>query len=227
MYSRLTFQFDIKRINTSSNRLNPEWLKECNRLELVEQLRDPIKQDKLIEEMKELVKKTYPNDIKNLDLTNDHIKKVLEWSIDRITNLNELVEADFSFLWIIPDKSESNLSKGKFELSIVLKIEIIEMIYLMTDTLEKLVKMLTDEDTFERQHVNTIIKEFSQRENLKFKDLMQSLRKILSGKDVSNFIHLITTSSKILIFQEGPGIGEMMEILGKQDTLKRMQKSRK
>lgn len=87
-------------------------LEECNRLELVEQLKNPTNQDKLIGEVTELVKKAYPDDIKNLDLNSDHIKKVLEWSLDRVNNLNQLVDEDFSFLWVLPAKSNHNLSKG-------------------------------------------------------------------------------------------------------------------
>lgn len=93
-------------------------LDDCNRLELIDQIKDPIKQEKLIEEVTELVKKTYPDNIKNLDLNNDHIKKILEWSIERINNLNQLVDKEFSFLWILPATGDHNLSKGKFELVI-------------------------------------------------------------------------------------------------------------
>lgn len=85
-------------------------------MELIEQIRHPENQAKLIDEVKELVKATYPNDVKNLDLNDDHIKKVLEWSLlDRISHLNQLVDKNFSFLWVLPAKSDHNLSKGKLE----------------------------------------------------------------------------------------------------------------
>lgn len=110
----LPFQFDIGKINTNSSHLNPESLDECNRLELIEQMKHPVDQAALIDEVKELVRNAYPDDVKNLDLNDDHIKKVLEWSLNRIANLNQLVDEKFSFLWILPEKSSHNLSKGKW-----------------------------------------------------------------------------------------------------------------
>lgn len=108
-----TFQFDISKIKTYSGRLNPEMLDECNRLELIDQLKDPAQQEHLVKEAKELVRKTFPNDINNLDLDNDHIKYVLEWSLDHITNINQIVEKDFAFIWVLPPtKSSHNLSQG-------------------------------------------------------------------------------------------------------------------
>jgi len=165
-------------------------LDECNRLELIEQTKNPTQQEKLIADLTELVKQTYPDDVKNLELNSDHIKKVLGWSVGRITNLNELVEGQLSFLWVLPAKSNHNLSK---------------------DTLEELVTTLTAVDSFQKESLNSILKEFSKNQNVKFSELMTNIRVILSG------------------FKEGPGVPEMMEILGKQSTLKRIQmkKSRK
>lgn len=111
----LPLQFDIRRINTHSSQLNPESLEECNRLELIEQMKDPVDQVKLVDEVKKLVTNAYPDDVKNLDLNDDHIKKVLEWSLNRIANLNQLVDEKLSFLWILPGKSNHKLSKGKLE----------------------------------------------------------------------------------------------------------------
>lgn len=111
----LPLQFDIRRISTHSSQLNPESLEECNRLELIEQMKDPVDQAKLVVEVKKLVTNAYPNDVKNLDLNDDHIRKVLEWSLNHIANLNQLVDEKLSFLWILPRKSNHNLSKGKLE----------------------------------------------------------------------------------------------------------------
>lgn len=150
---------------------------------MVEQLKDPIKQDKLVEEVTELVKKTYPDDIKNLDLTHDHIKKVLEWTLNHIHNLNQLVEENFAFLWVLPSKSNHNLSKGNFEFAMFI-IYKTKYVNLIADTLERLIKMLTDENTFDKKHIKLILKDFSKNENIEFKEFMQSLRMILSGKNV-------------------------------------------
>lgn len=57
-------------------------------------------------------------------------------------------------------------------------------LYLSVDTLEKLVKTLTNVDTFQKQDLNSILKNFSKNENIKFNEFMQSIRVILSGLKV-------------------------------------------
>jgi len=41
----------------------------------------------------------------DLDLTETHLTKILEWSINRITNINELVHDNYKFIWMKPSKS--------------------------------------------------------------------------------------------------------------------------
>ncbi|KAJ6636388.1 putative glutamate--tRNA ligase, mitochondrial [Pseudolycoriella hygida] len=184
----LTKSFDITRINTNSGHLNPDALNECNRLDLIEQTNDPPSEAKLIEEVKDLVRKKYPENIKNLDLNDEHIRKILRWSLDRITNLNQLVDDELMFLWVLPVKTKHNLSKA---------------------TVGKLVKTLTSVDNFDKQTLSSVLKEFSKEENMKPSELMPSIRMILSGA------------------KEGPGVAEIMEILGKQNTLQRIEMKRK
>ncbi|XP_037035839.1 probable glutamate--tRNA ligase, mitochondrial [Bradysia coprophila] len=181
--AELIDSFDVQKINTHSCQLNPEWLDQCNHLALIEQLKQPSEQARLIEEVKALVKAAYPNDVKNLDFSDDHIKMILEWSMDRISNLNELAKEEYSYLWIAPQKRKHDLPK---------------------DTLDKLVKILSDVDSFGKQKLNPILKDFSKSENVRFIELMKSLRIVLSG------------------LEEGPPVAEMMEILGKERTLSRM-----
>lgn len=74
---------------------------------------------------------------------------------------------------------------------------------LHSDVLEKLVTVLEKGD-FDKTHLSEILKEFSAKNNLKFSTFMKSLRKILSG------------------LKDGPGVAEMMEILGRKVTLQRL-----
>lgn len=62
------------------------------------------------------------------------------------------------------------------------------------------------DEKFTKQNLQTILKEFSSEKNLTFAKLMKSLRTILSG------------------LKEGPSVAEMMEILGKEDTLERIER---
>lgn len=41
----------------------------------------------------------------DLDLSENHLNKVLEWSVNRITNINELVHDNYKFIWMKPSQS--------------------------------------------------------------------------------------------------------------------------
>lgn len=40
-----------------------------------------------------------------LDLTENHLNKILKWSVNRITNINELIHDNYKFIWIKPSES--------------------------------------------------------------------------------------------------------------------------
>lgn len=79
---------------------------------------------------------------------------------------------------------------------------------LHSDVLDKLVTVLEKGD-FDKTHLSEILKEFSAKNNLKFPTFMKSLRKLLSG------------------LKDGPGVAEMMEILGRKGTLYRLRMKKK
>lgn len=60
------------------------------------------------------------------------------------------------------------------------------------------------DENFNKQNLLNILKEFSSENNLTFANFMKNLRTTLSG------------------LKEGPGVAEMMEILGKESTLERI-----
>lgn len=80
----------------------------------------------------------------------------------------------------------------------------------MDDMVEKIVSSLCEkldcinDDQFKTTMLKDFLKNFSTENNIKYSKLMKSLRKILSGLD------------------EGPGVSEMMEILGKSSTIDRI-----
>ena len=76
---------------------------------------------------------------------------------------------------------------------------------LYTEIIESLVAELRDEN-FTKQNLQVILKDFSTERNLTFANFMKNLRTMLSG------------------LKEGPGVAEMMEILGKEDTLERIER---
>lgn len=70
-----------------------------------------------------------------------------------------------------------------------------------------LAKNLSSEwdDSFTKAQLSKFLKAFAQRNNIAFDLFMKSLRSCLSG------------------LSEGPGVAEMMEILGRDKTIERIQ----
>lgn len=62
---------------------------------------------------------------------------------------------------------------------------------------------------FQRDPLNDLLKTHAEAHQLKYKQFMKTLRGILSG------------------LNEGPGVAEMMEILGKRSTIQRLRNSQR
>lgn len=126
----------------------------------------------------------YRNSIDSLDLDVQHIRSVLNWSVktERLQSLQQLVEGELSFLWILP-KIQSDTIQSEW--------------------VGKLVAQLESGD-FNKTCLSELLRDFSKENNLKFSKFMASLRTMLAG------------------IKEGPGVADMMEILGKKTTIKRM-----
>lgn len=117
-------------------------------------------------------------------MDDQHIRSVLNWcvSTERLQSLQQLVEGELSFLWILPKIQGDNIQ---------------------SEWVEKLVTALEKGD-FNKTQLSELLREFSKENNLKFPKFMASLRTMLAG------------------IKEGPGVADMMEILGKKTTIKRI-----
>ncbi|XP_055687029.1 probable glutamate--tRNA ligase, mitochondrial [Lutzomyia longipalpis] len=179
----LVEKFDISRVNSHSSRLNPDHFNDLNRWEIKRHVEDPELCPKVIDNLRQMIQEAYPNH--NLDLSADHIRTVLQWASstsNRLTTLNQLVEGNLAFLWIVPKLTKTELTP---------------------QILDELITRLESEN-FTRENLQSLLKEFSTRNNLTFGNFMRSLRTMLSG------------------LKEGPGVAEMMEILGKKSTIQRI-----
>ncbi|XP_063837928.1 nondiscriminating glutamyl-tRNA synthetase EARS2, mitochondrial [Ostrinia nubilalis] len=72
------------------------------------------------------------------------------------------------------------------------------------DLLHRLVEYLETQEVFEEPILKDKLREFSKNNNIKFPELMKILRSVLSG------------------LSEGPGVAEMMHLLGKSQSLERI-----
>ncbi|XP_044266176.1 probable glutamate--tRNA ligase, mitochondrial [Tribolium madens] len=177
----LTRQFDVCRINAHSGKLMPERLFDFNRLELKRKLEDSEEGEKLVEEVREMVKKHFPGD--SLQLGSEHVRNILHWSVNRVTKLPDLLSDDLKFIWVSP-KSYKIAENDLVPIRIFV---------------EKL-----DKQVLERDNLNAFFKSFCKEHQLKFGSFMKTLRSLLSG------------------LKEGPSVAEMMEILGKENTIERL-----
>lgn len=122
--------------------------------------------------------------LKSLDLDDQHIRNVLHWSIstDHLQSLHQLVEGELSFLWILPMVHDENIN---------------------SEWVHKLAEALGN-NQFDKKHLIDLLQDFSKANNLKFSQLMVSLRHLLGG------------------IKQGPNVIDMMKILGRTTTIKRL-----
>ncbi|XP_017081092.1 probable glutamate--tRNA ligase, mitochondrial [Drosophila eugracilis] len=179
-------QFHIDRVNSHPSRLNPELLDDLNRMEITQRLSNKESRFKLIHQVQELVKKAYPQH-PNLDLAEDHIVDVLNWSSQRLTLIQDLTSSKLSFLWVKP---------SNFQLK-----------NMTSEQVDVMLTLLNEIQDFQKEELNVKLKNFAQEQNIKFPLMMKALRAALSG------------------LKEGPGVAEMMEILGKSVTLERLKEA--
>ncbi|XP_013163297.1 PREDICTED: probable glutamate--tRNA ligase, mitochondrial [Papilio xuthus] len=177
----LSQEFQIDRVSSHPSRLNPDLLEECNRLEIKRQLQDYKLSEKLVDNLQELIKTTYPKH--NLNVSKEHIRNILIWATSRITRIEELVSTKFAFMWILPT---------------------IDKIEIDNNFLEKLIQNLEKVEKFEEHSLKNNLRTFAEENNIKFPALMKILRSVLSG------------------LKEGPGVAEMMHLLGKNQSLERI-----
>lgn len=122
--------------------------------------------------------------VDSLVLERAHIRNVLHWASDRITSINQLIEGNLSFLWILPKIKNDEIH---------------------AELLESLIAQLEKGD-FDKQQLIQLLQDFSKKNNLKFSKFMKSLRAKLSG------------------LSDGPGVADIMSILGKKVTIHRFRK---
>lgn len=105
--NELSQKFDIDDIKPSSKTLEPQWLQIANQIELQNIMKfDP---NELVNSLKNLVITKYgdqipPGPVRDQILSDDYVMNVLKWSfVDmRISTLNNLIEPEFSYLWVSP-----------------------------------------------------------------------------------------------------------------------------
>lgn len=169
-YEELIKTFDVNKIKSSSGKLMPEKLLEFNRLELVNLLKNEKNHEFLIERVKKLVLEAYPEqkDRGGLQLDDHHVITTLNWAQNRISMLNDLVQKDLAFLWIVPTCLPNIEQNGCSDAIKLLNAELTDM----------------DASNYTTDSMVSYLKDFARKTEVPFVTLMTVLRSVLSGVKV-------------------------------------------
>lgn len=131
-------------------------------------------------------------------MSETYLKSVLEWSLDRVHRLAELVEnPDFSYLWTDVSNSKSiNILKDSSSV-------VVQLIHVIIEHLNRCEKMVEPEL---RSNLGKVFKEIKPTSEAKspVQNLWKLTRLILIGSD------------------RGPPVAELLCLLGKENSIYRL-----
>ncbi len=196
--------FNLSMMNNNSTKLDMDTIRDYNKLHLQRRLNDEKKKRLLISQLREKVNTKYIGDSNNstsnsqsYDMYSDeYLGQLLIWATkdERITMLDDLLTGDFEFLW--STSGENILKTAELPKNAKGFVELIEMTKSSVEAI--------DTDDFIIETLGKTLKGLNKEMKLKFPQYMKFLRVVLSG------------------LNEGPPVAEMMYILGKENTLKRL-----
>ena len=180
---QLSELFNITHMNTHNCKIDLSKLELLNRTMLKRQLEDETKRPFVVKECQALILKK----MNELNLTADNIDhesvlKYLLWAQDRITKPGDIVSDELLFLWHLPNKSEINVT-------------------ISSDLIQEIALLVSCQNNKELMKQ---LKLLSKTNLLKFPDLMQDIRLLITGR------------------AEGPPILELIQILGKDKVIQRL-----
>lgn len=117
-----------------------------------------------------------------MELDDTHIINAIKFAGNNLNNLQVLVEGDPAFQWILPELKED---------------------YVQPEWMNKLISVLESTE-FTKMTLVTTLRDFAKKEKIKFVQMMQLLRSLLSCR------------------KDGYQVAEMLEILGKKRTIQRL-----
>ncbi|XP_042889818.1 probable glutamate--tRNA ligase, mitochondrial [Penaeus japonicus] len=193
----LTERFCLSRVTTNSCRLDMEKINWFNQMDLQRRLQIPKEQDLLVDELRHLVQMTYGISqrccaAQDNVLTTEYLTNVLLWGQKRITRLDDLVAPEFTYIWVIPEELPLD--------------QLPQMSCSHADVLQYLLETIVvmPPEKFTKEQIPKYVKLVAKWFSLKTPVLMKLVRMAISGQ------------------KEGPPVGEMLSILGKETTIERL-----
>ncbi|KAF0308788.1 putative glutamate--tRNA ligase, mitochondrial [Amphibalanus amphitrite] len=195
----LTEKFELSRVNTSSCRLDPERLRRLNLLALRRRHQDSQHREKMCDRVRQLVTERFAESsgppLAPHVLSDAYIDRVLRWSLDN---------ARIEYLSDLVSRDFSYLWAVPERLrDDQLPVED------PAGTLSVLLDRLSGrpEDSLTKDELVPLFRAVAGERRIKFSALMKLLRLALSG------------------VEEGPGVAEMIAVLGKEEALQRISTS--
>ncbi|XP_064614870.1 nondiscriminating glutamyl-tRNA synthetase EARS2, mitochondrial-like isoform X2 [Liolophura sinensis] len=190
----LVDKFSLSSLSTHSAKIDVEMIDVYNRQHLVRLLQSETTRRALIEETRHLVRETFAHkmleniDLQNYTLSNEYIGKVLHWAVVRIHRLQELVETQFEFVWVIPSRDIT---------------QALQYLHSNPEIILQTISLVEAMDDFSSfQLITKQLKKLAKTEDVKFSTFMKYLRKALSGLDegpsVAEMICLLGQESTVL-----------------------------
>ncbi|XP_067014219.2 nondiscriminating glutamyl-tRNA synthetase EARS2, mitochondrial [Anabrus simplex] len=189
----LSSQFDLKRLNAHSCRLMPDRLDEFNRLELQRQLTDEKETAALVQRIKQILTETFQDKLENQSL------------LLQDDHIRSVLLWSQKRIHRLTDLVERNLAflwvlPSVSSLPDIVNDDKLGMLMELNECLTKIPK-----SDFVKEHLKSLLRDFASQRSIQFGQLMKLLRSLLSG------------------LKEGPGVAEMMEILGPDSTASRIE----
>ncbi|XP_071509201.1 nondiscriminating glutamyl-tRNA synthetase EARS2, mitochondrial-like [Diadema antillarum] len=191
----LTQEFSLDRVTTHSAVLDMELLDQANQGHIKRLMGSHEGQQRLFAELRQIVIETFSgrDDGVLRDMDDIYLKRILLARMDHISQLRDLTGADYTFLWLTPDLSPTQFTSITQHADRVLSSA--------SDCL-----LFLDAQDFQKATLAPELKTCcSCHPEVKYAHCMKLLRLALSGR------------------MRGPAVAEMIEILGKEETLRRMQ----
>lgn len=195
----LSRRFQLSKVNTNSSRLNFDQLKRLNRQFLQQQLvRSGEDLQELIRFTKNFVQEKFADRLsvgtesQACTFTDEYVGSVLNCLSSRIFSLNDLVEPHLEFVWFAPQQIKTK----NIQLSGNTPSELLSVAVEYCESMPK--------EEFVKENINVSLRSFCKQNHIHYNSCMKLIRSALSG------------------LSQGPSVAEMLELLGKENSIRRL-----
>ncbi|KAG1057440.1 hypothetical protein G6F46_005171 [Rhizopus delemar] len=196
--NELIDQFDIKDINHSGAIVDNQKLNWINKHHLLRRAETKEGLSSLVDMLKPLIEENYMNRLKDTKneyrLQPDYLRQVISAIKDRIRNVHDIIQL-CNYYFIEPDYQSSDSTAMKKKV----KQPALDLI-----TTSEFKEQLKSFEPFEANQIKQYIYELSDKHQMNPNHVMMALRYAITGSKV------------------GAGVGETMQVLGKQTVLERL-----